>query len=124
MPVRANDHSLLEQVVKQQYPVRHPPVPEAARRGETTSAHDQSTVPDARPARGGAAGPRVEPQLPHEQDESSRSQASATPQHAGIGKRAYQDATGASEDTDRGPVLDEVYNDKVAPNRSAGRPRE
>ncbi len=99
--------------MKQQYPVRHPPVPEAARRGEIT-------VPEEPPAT--PAMPR--PPLPHEQDESSHSQASATPEHGEVGRRAYANAVDGTEDTDRGPVVDEVYNEKVAPDRSAGKPRK
>jgi hypothetical protein len=107
--------------VKQQYPVRHPPVPEAARRGETTSEHDGDLVPDERPE--GAARPHPQPQLPHEHDESRHSQASASPSHAEVGGKAFADASSEREDSDVGPVLDQVYNDKVAPDRSAGEPR-
>jgi hypothetical protein len=110
--------------VKQQYPVRHPPVPEAARRGETTSEHNETRVPEARSSGKASAQPNTEPQLPHEHDESRHSQASASPDHQGLGKQAYADEIGPSRDTDRGPVLDEVYNEKVAPDRSAGPPRE
>lgn len=93
--------------MKQPYPVRHPPVPAAARRGEITA-------PDDAPAK---------PRLPHEHDESSDSQASASPQHDEVGRKAYANATDGSADTDRGPVIDELYNSKVAPRRSSGPPR-
>jgi hypothetical protein len=95
--------------VKQQYPVRHPPVPEAARRGEITAPQEPPAAPS--------------PQLPHEQDESSHSQASATPEQQDIGRRARANAVDGTADTDRGPVADAVYNDKVAPDRGAGKPR-
>jgi len=110
--------------VKQQYPVRHPPVPEAARRGETTSEHNESLVPEAVPKAAGEAGARPEPQLPHEHDESRHSQVSASPSHAECGKQAFADAASEREDSDLGPVLDTVYNDKVAPDRSSGEPRQ
>ena len=97
--------------MKQPYPVRHPPVPQAARRGETS-------VPDDEPTQAGA-----KPRLPHDHDESSDSQASASPQHDAIGRKAYANATDGSADTDRGPVVDALYNSKVAPRRSAGSPR-
>jgi hypothetical protein len=64
------------------------------------------------------------PALPHELDESARSQASATPRHAEVGKRALQDELGPTQDTDRGPVLDRVYRDKVATGRGHTPPRQ
>jgi len=63
------------------------------------------------------------PALPHEADESSRSQARATPQQRDVGRQAYRNATDGTADTDRGPVMDEVYNDKVAPDRGPANPR-
>jgi hypothetical protein len=94
------------------------------RRGETTTVHQQSDYPEARTAEQGAADPTVEPQLPHEIDESSHSQASASAQHHDVGKQAYADETGPSTDTDRGPVLDEVYNRTLAPDRGEDEPRQ
>jgi hypothetical protein len=91
--------------------------------GQTRTTHDQSTVPDATQGRGGRANPRAEPSLPHDLDESARSQASASPRHAEVGRQAMEDELGPSEDTDRGPVLDEVYNDKVATDRGNTPPR-
>ncbi len=70
-----------------------------------------------------ATATQPKPSLPHEHDESSRSQASASKQHREIGRKAYANATDGSEDTDRGPVADEVYNSKIAPDRSSGEPR-
>jgi hypothetical protein len=87
------------------------PVPDQRAAGETRSKHDQT--------RSGA----IEPQLPHEADQSSHSQARGTEQQAAVGKQAYADETGPSQDTDKGPVLDAVYNDKVAPDRGATAPR-
>ena len=89
--------------MKHVYPVRHPPVPEAAVRGATT--------------------PATEPALPHERDESSHSQAQGTAGQVDVGKRALHDATDGTADTDRGPVLDKVYNEKLAPDRGATPPR-
>ena len=93
--------------MKHVYPVRHPASLDAQTKGSTTASRDQSP----------------EPSLPHEQDESSASQASATPQHQDVGQQAYNDATDGSADTDKGPVMDQLYKQKVAPDRSHGQPR-
>ena len=63
--------------MKHVYPVRHPASLDAQPKGSTTASRDQAR----------------EPSLPHEQDESSASQASATPQHREVGKQAYDNAT-------------------------------
>jgi hypothetical protein len=89
--------------MKHVYPVRHPPVPAAAARGETTVAG--------------------QPSLPHESDESSHSQAQGTEGQKTVGRQALRNATDGTADTDRGPVLDKVYNDKIAPDRGATPPR-
>ena len=95
--------------MKHVYPVRHPPVPDAAARGETTP-------PGGVQAR--------EPALPHEIDESSRSQGRANEQQKTVGRQAYRDAVDGTADTDRGPVLDRVYNEKIASDRDAAGPRQ
>jgi len=59
---------------------------------------------------------RPVPQQPNELDESASSQAAASASMEGIGQIAYHDAV-ASEDTDRGPVLDAVYNGPVTEGR-------
>jgi hypothetical protein len=69
------------------------------------------------------AAPSRQPPLPHEHDESSHSQASGTPQQKEVGRKAWRDASGGGADTDRGPVMDRVYNEKVAPDRGPERPR-
>lgn len=97
--------------------------PDDRSRGQTRTTRNQSIAPDATRGADGRAGPRVEPSLPHEHDESARSQASATPRHAEIGRQAMADELGPSEDTDRGPVLDKVYHDKVATDRGHTPPR-
>jgi hypothetical protein len=96
--------------------------PDDRTRNQTRTTHNQSTNTEATPGADGRAGPRVEPALPHDLDESARSQASASPRHAEIGKQAMEDELGPSEDTDRGPVLDEVYHDKVATDRGRHTP--
>jgi hypothetical protein len=96
--------------------------PDDRSRGQTRTSHDQSVEPQAT-GTGGRAGPRVEPSLPHEADESSRSQASASPRHREIGRQAMEDELSPSEDTDRGPVLDKVYHEKVATDRGHTPPR-
>ena len=93
--------------MKYVYPVRHPASLDATPKGSTTASRDRAQ----------------EPPLPHEQDESSSSQASATPEHRNVGRKAFDDATGGSADTDKGPVMDQVYNEKIAPRSHAERPR-
>jgi len=91
--------------------------PDDRSRNQTRTTHDQSSNTDASAGTDGRVGPRIEPSLPHELDESARSQASASPRHAEVGRQAMEDELGPSEDTDRGPVMDEVYHDKVATDR-------
>jgi len=56
------------------------------------------------------------PRLPHERDQSSDSQQTpdgtggSTPQ---VGRQAHEDVERGLVDTDRAPVTDRVYNDKV-----------
>jgi hypothetical protein len=93
--------------------------PDQGSRGRTQVTHEQGGDADAS-RRANRSG---EPSLPHELDESARSQASATPRHAEIGKQAMADELGPSEDTDRGPVMDKVYHEKVATDRGHTPPR-
>ncbi len=60
---------------------------------------------------GGEAAPR----LPHEHDQSSDSQQSQGGGAPRVGKQAFDDVERGVVDTDRGPVVDRVYNDKVKP---------
>ena len=93
--------------MKHVYPVRHPASLDAAAKGETTASRDRAR----------------EPALPHEHDESSDSQARASEQQKDVGRKAYRDATSPGTDTDKGPVMDQVYNEKVAPHRGPAEPR-
>jgi hypothetical protein len=93
--------------MKHVYPVRHPASLDAAPKGSTTTSRDRAR----------------EPSLPHEQDESSGSQASAAPQQGDVGSKAYDNATDGTADTDKGPLMDQVYNQKVASQRGPDRPR-
>jgi hypothetical protein len=93
--------------MKHVYPPRHPASLDAQSKGSTTASRDRAR----------------EPSLPHEQDESSSSQASATPQQGELGREAYRNATDGTVDTDRGPLMDQVYNQRVAPHRGPDRPR-
>jgi hypothetical protein len=93
--------------MKHVYPPRHPAELDTPPNGATRTSRDRAR----------------EPALPHEQDESSRSQASAAPQHREVGRKAYDNAVDGSADTDRGPVMDQVYNEKVAPDRGPDEPR-
>lgn len=53
------------------------------------------------------------PRLPHERDESSDQQNGDSAEGARIGRQAHADTQSGQVDTDRGPVLDKVYNEKV-----------
>ena len=55
----------------------------------------------------------------NELDESASSQASASHSIDEVGKQAYHDAR-TSVDTDRGPVLDAVYNGPVTEGKRTG----
>jgi hypothetical protein len=52
------------------------------------------------------------PRLPHERDQSSDSQQDQGGS-AGLGRKGMEDVERGLVDTDRGPVADRVYNDKV-----------
>jgi len=93
--------------MKHVYPVRHPASLDTPPKGSTTSTRDQAR----------------EPSLAHEQDESSGSQASGTAQQRKLGRQAHDDAAGPGSDTDKGPVMDQVYNQAVAPGRGRDGPR-
>ena len=93
--------------MKHVYPPRHPEWLDGKAGGQTSASRENA----------------AEPALPHERDESSGSQGAATPQQRDIGRKAYGDATDGSADTDRGPLMDQVYNDKVAPHRGPDEPR-
>jgi hypothetical protein len=55
------------------------------------------------------------PRLPHENDQSSDSQQQPDGKATEVGKQALKDVERGLVDTDRGPVTDRVYNDKVKP---------
>ncbi|RYF48061.1 MAG: hypothetical protein EOO27_36190 [Comamonadaceae bacterium] len=59
------------------------------------------------------------PKQPNERDESSSSQSAGTASMQDIGELAHQDAVN-SKDTDRGPVLDAVYNGPVTGGHRVG----
>ena len=93
--------------MKHVYPPRHPASLDAAPTGSTTASRDSAR----------------EPSLPHEQDESSHSQARASERQKDVGDKAFGNATDGTADTDRGPVMGKVYNEKVAPHRGPVEPR-
>jgi hypothetical protein len=93
--------------MKHVYPPRHPASLDTPN-GATTASRERAR----------------EPALPHETDESSGSQARATPQQKDVGRQAYRNAVDGTADTDRGPVMDEVYNEKVTPHRGPSEPRQ
>lgn len=53
------------------------------------------------------------PRLPHERDQSSDSQQSQDGSAPRVGQQAFDDIERGMVDTDRGPLADRVYNDKV-----------
>ncbi|MES2533026.1 MAG: hypothetical protein V4636_18430 [Pseudomonadota bacterium] len=53
------------------------------------------------------------PRLPHERDQSSDSQQNKDGSVPKVGKDAFNDVERGVVDTDRGPVTDKVYNEKV-----------
>ena len=50
-----------------------------------------------------------EPRLPHELDESSDSQRRGVTQPLEVGRKAFDDVRAGRVDTDRGPVLEELF---------------
>ena len=84
-------------------------------------------VVDPTPHRSGQTTPHVEgalsPRLPHERDESADSQ-SAAPDP--VIQQGHADIERGLVDTDRGPVTDQIYENKVrpggVPTRDRGRP--
>lgn len=105
-------------------PSTEPSAPNSRRANENRTTHDQSVNTDATPSADGGAQPRPEPQLPHDIDESAHSQESASPSQADVGNQAYADTVGPSQDTDKGPVTDALYNGSVAPDRADAPPRQ
>lgn len=59
------------------------------------------------------------PQQSNELDESASSQEAASASMEGVGRAAYHDAV-TSQDTDRGPVMDAVYNGPVTEGQRVG----
>ncbi|MGJ7543214.1 hypothetical protein [Variovorax sp. LT1R16] len=76
---------------------------------KTPQKPDQPDDGKTRATQGGESSPR----LPHERDESSDSQRNTDGTATEVGKRAHDDVERGAVDTDRGPVTDRVYNDKV-----------
>lgn len=50
-----------------------------------------------------------EPRLPHELDESADSQRGSGTQRGDIARKAFDDVRAGRVDTDRGPVLEELF---------------
>lgn len=53
------------------------------------------------------------PRLPHERDQSSDSQKNPGGKPTEVGKQAFKDVESGAVDTDRAPVTDKVYNEKL-----------
>lgn len=66
---------------------------------------------DTRTAQQETEGGRV-PRTPNERDTSADSQKGRQASNSDVGKAAHDDATNGTQDTDKGPVMDKVY-DKV-----------
>lgn len=61
---------------------------------------------------------RSEPRMPHERDESADSQHDASTPDAAA-EQGARDAQRGMPDTDRGPVVDRLYNDRVRQPKSS-----
>jgi hypothetical protein len=86
--------------------------------GEITSQRDTSgdtRVPTTERA--------AKPRLPHERDASSDSQTPVPGPVDDIGAQAHEDLQRGLRDTDRGPVIDEVYRKSVKPAAPRRPPR-
>ncbi|MCW7536378.1 hypothetical protein OOT46_00730 [Aquabacterium sp. A7-Y] len=57
------------------------------------------------------------PRLPHERDESADSQDQQQPQQDEVMQQAHDDVERGLVDTDRGTVMDKVYNEKLKGDR-------
>ena len=53
------------------------------------------------------------PRMPHERDQSSESQKNPGGEATEVGKQAFKDVESGAVDTDRAPVTDKVYNEKL-----------
>lgn len=58
----------------------------------------------------------AKPRLPHEADTSSDSQRHPGGGAPEVGRQAHEDLQRGLVDTDRGPVADKVYNEKLKPS--------
>jgi hypothetical protein len=76
--------------------------------------HERSAKPRRAHTRAKVAGDST-PRLPHESDELPGSQARAPHD---VAKRAYSDARRGLPDTDRGPVVDELYGRTLRERRA------
>lgn len=95
--------------------------PDGAQGSETEEVRKRTAAPgETRWTQASGDGlQRPVPQQPNELDESASSQEASSASMAPIGKAAYKDAT-TGVDTDRGPVLDTVYNGPVTGGHRVG----
>ena len=61
------------------------------------------------PAQGDTQTQERVPRMPHERDESADSQSASEPSGQRVGQAAHDDIERGVVDTDKGPVLDQVY---------------
>ena len=64
----------------------------------------------------------AEPRLPHERDESADNQRKGDTQPDDVGRKAYEDVVAGRVDTDRGPVLEELFRTKLRRDEPPARP--
>ena len=85
--------------------------PSKSSKSKTTPADPQKDAGGGKTKveQGGESAPR----LPHERDQSSDSQQTREGRPPEVGRKAHDDVERGLVDTDRGPVTDRVYNDKV-----------
>ena len=65
-----------------------------------------------------------EPRLPHELDESADSQRQGDTQPSEVGRKAFEDVRAGRVDTDRGPVLEELFRTKLQRLDEVNAPRK
>ena len=75
----------------------------------------QNRIPSRRRGRGNTVPLQGEtqdraPRMPHEHDESADSQVASEPSSQRMGQQAHEDIERGLVDTDKGPVLDQVYD--------------
>lgn len=94
------------------------PDPSGKRAANPTDDAEADHAPDRPPEQGGTWKSQQgdpAPRQPHEHDQSSDSQDDGNVSAQEVGEQAFEDVTSGKKDTDRGPVVDEVYKRQTTP---------